>query len=346
MIQVGILGASGYTGVELMRLLSGHPQAEITVVTAERHVHQAVDHVFPSLHGWSNLSYRPLVLDEVAPEGELFFTALPHGAAMEIVPALLERGKRVIDLSADFRLKDPQAYVQWYGGPHSHPTWLGKAAYGLPELNREAIRASSLVANPGCYPTSVILAAAPLLQAGLLEGDTIIADCKSGISGAGRQGELPYQFCERSGGLKAYQVAMHRHTPEIEQELSAQAGRPIRVLFTPHLAPMIRGILSTVYFKLARRIPAEELRELVAEFYRQEPFVRAVGDGSRPDTRQVETANCCDVGVSVDERTGLAILVSALDNLVKGASGQAIQNMNLLYGLPETMGLDRPPIFP
>lgn len=346
MIRVGILGASGYTGVELMRLLRGHPKVAITVVTAEKHAHQEIDQVFPSLKGWLNFTYRPLILEDVAEEAELFFTALPHGAAMEVVPALLKKGKKVIDLSADFRLKDPQAYTQWYGRAHSDPQWLEEAVYGLPELKREAIRASSLVANPGCYPTSVILATAPILKEGLLEGDAIIADCKSGISGAGRQGDLPYQFCERSGGLKAYQVAAHRHTPEIEQELSLQAGRPIRVLFTPHLAPMIRGILSTIYLKLARRITAEELRELLGELYRQEPFVRVVGDGSRPDTRNVETSNCCDIGVSVDERTGIAILVAALDNLVKGASGQAIQNMNLMVGLSERMGLDLPPVFP
>lgn len=346
MIKVGILGASGYTGIELTRLLLRHPEVEIVVLTSEKYAHKEVGSVFPSLRGWVNLSYQPLVPEEAAESCDLIFVALPHGTAMNVVPSLIRAGKKVVDLSADFRLKASVAYQEWYKHLHACPDLLEEAVYGLPELNRSAIASSSLVANPGCYPTGVILALAPLIAKGLVEEDFLIADCKSGISGAGRQADISYQYCERSEGLKAYQLAVHRHIPEIEQELSSLAARPVTLSFTPHLAPMARGILSTVYARPCPGVGSQEIGEVFEEFYGKEPFIRILNDGSVPDTRHVLASNCCDIGFKVDQRTGWVIVISALDNLVKGASGQAIQNMNLMNGFPEQMGLDGPPVFP
>lgn len=346
MIKVGILGASGYTGVELIRLLLRHPEAEIVALTSEKHAQEEVSHVFPSLKGWVNLSYQPLAPTEIAQRCDLLLVALPHGTSMKVVPSLIQSGKKVIDLSADFRLRDSGVYQQWYGHPHACPDLLEESVYGLPELNRSAIASSFLVANPGCYPTGVILALAPLIAEGMVEDDLLLADCKSGISGAGRQADLSYQYCERNEGLKAYQLGVHRHIPEMEQQLSRLAKHPIKLSFTPHLVPMSRGILSTVYARPHHGVRSQEIRKVFEEFYDQEFFIRIFQDGSVPDTRHVLASNCCDIGVSVDERTGWVIVVSALDNLVKGASGQAIQNMNLMSGFPEQMGLEGPPLFP
>ena len=329
-----------------MRLLLRHPGVEITALTSEKYAQEEVGAVFPSLRGWVSLSFQRLVIEEVAQRCDLLLVALPHGTSMKVVPSLIRAGKKVIDLSADFRLKASDTYQRWYNHPHACPDLLEEAVYGLPELNRSAITLSSLVANPGCYPTGVILALAPLIAKGLVEEDFLIADCKSGVSGAGRQTDISYQFCERNEGLKAYHPAVHRHIPEIEQELSCLIDKPVKLSFTPHLVPMSRGILSTVYARPRPGVDPPDIGEIIEKFYSQETFVRVYMDGSMPDTHHVLASNCCDIGFKMDERTGWVIVVSALDNLVKGASGQAIQNMNLMSGFPEQMGLDGPPVFP
>jgi N-acetyl-gamma-glutamyl-phosphate reductase len=282
----------------------------------------------------------------VAEKADLIFTALPHKAAMEVVPTFLALGKQVVDLSADYRLHDPLVYGQWYE-PHLNPELLPRAVYGLPELRREEIAAADLVANPGCYPTSIILGLAPLLKNGLIDPATIIADSKSGVTGAGRSAKVDNLYCEVNEGFKAYGVGgVHRHIPEIEQELSLLAGQGVVITFTPHLVPMDRGILSTVYAMPKKGVTAAQLQSIYEEHYDGEAFVRVLPQGSLPSTGFVRGSNFCDIGLTVDKRTGRIIIVSALDNLVKGASGQAVQNMNIVCDFPETMGLELIPVYP
>ena len=342
--RVCVIGASGYTGAELVRLLHGHKQAEIVALTAERRAGRPLGAVFPHLAG---LRLPDLVaLDAVDWSAvDVAFCCLPHGTTQEVVAGLPRRLK-VIDLSAEFRLADPEVYARWYGRPHRAPELQREAVYGLAELARAEIAAARLVANPGCYPTGAQLPLVPLLEDGAIDADDIIIDAKSGVSGAGRAVEEEMLFTEIGEGVHAYGVASHRHAPEIEQGLSAAANRPVVVNFTPHLMPMNRGILSTIYVRLARGRDAESLRRVLAERYGGEPFVRVLPEGQAPATRHVRGSNLCLIAVFADRVKGRAIVLAVIDNLVKGASGQAVQNMNLMCGLPETSGLDHPPIFP
>lgn len=345
MVKVAVMGASGYTGVELLRLLAGHPQVEVTCVTARQNAGEPVAALFPSLRGRFDLVCEAAAPEAVAARAELIFTALPHQTAQEVIPPLLQAGRRVIDLSADYRLRQAAVYEAWYGR-HSSPHLLAEAAYGLPELFRERIRGSRLVANPGCYPTSAALALAPLLKHGLVDPASLVIDSKSGTSGAGRSAKVDSLFCEVNEGFKAYGVGNHRHTPEIEQTLGELAGHEVTVTFTPHLLPVNRGILSTCYASLRQPTDTGRLLELYREFYRGEPFVRVHPEGSLPNVAHVRGSNFCDLGVIADPRTGRVIAIAAIDNLVKGAAGQAVQNFNLLCGFDETTGLEGLPLFP
>ncbi|MHC1727380.1 MAG: N-acetyl-gamma-glutamyl-phosphate reductase [Syntrophobacteraceae bacterium] len=342
MVRVAIAGASGYTGFELVRILSAHPSVRLSTITSRQQKGNRLDDLYPSLKRHCDLVFEDTDPEKLAAASDLVFTALPHEAAMDIIPELLERGVRVVDFSADYRLRDAEVYGQWYT-KHKTPELLKEAVYGLPELYRDQIRNARLVANPGCYPTSVILAATPLLSANLVLPETIIADSKSGVSGAGRGASLGVHFCEVNDGFKAYKVAEHRHTPEIEQELSVLAGKPVIVNFTPHLVPMSRGILSTVYANLRQGISADTVETAFRNYYRDALFVRLCKRGELPASLQVRGSNYCDLGWRVDERTGRVIVISVIDNLTRGASGQAVCNMNIMCGFPEDMGLNFAP---
>ncbi len=342
--NVAILGASGYTGAELVRLLAVHPSFRIAALTADRRAGQPLAAVFPHLGG---LDLPDLVaVDEVDWTGiDAVFCALPHGTTQEIIAGLPERLK-IVDLSADFRLRDLATYAEWYGHPHRAPALQEQAVYGLTELAREAVRGARLVANPGCYPTAAQLPLVPLLEGGLIAPDDIVIDAKSGVTGAGRAPKEATLYAEVDGGIHPYGVASHRHSPEIEQGLSDAVGRPVPVNFTPHLMPMSRGILASIYVRLAGGAGAETLREALAARYAGEPFVRVLPAGAVPATRHVRGSNHCLIGVFADRVPGRAMIFAVIDNLVKGASGQALQNMNLMFGLPETAGLEQQPLFP
>lgn len=341
MLRVAIAGASGYTGFELVRILSQHPEAQLNMITSRGQAGQRLDEFYPALRKHCDLTFQEPDPDALASRADLVFTALPHQAAMDLVPELLNRGLRVIDLSADYRFRDPGVYEEWYQ-PHKTPELLSEAVYGLPELYRDSIKGARLVGNPGCYPTSIILAAAPLLRNALILPRTLIADSKSGVSGAGRGVSLGVHFCEVSEGFRAYKVAQHRHTPEIEQELSLLAGEQIRISFTPHLVPMNRGILSTVYASLKDGVTPDDVDQAFGSFYEDARFVRLCGKKELPTTHQVRGSNYCDLAWRVDGRTGRVIVISVIDNLTRGASGQAVCNMNLMSGLPEDTGLTQP----
>lgn len=345
MTKVAVVGASGYTGVELVRLLAGHPEVEIVSLSARQNAGEKMAVLYPSLLDRVGTVLDTIDVEKIAACADLVFTALPHQAAMEVVPGFLRAGRQVIDLSADYRLRSAAEYQQWYQ-LHSSPELLGEAVYGLPELYREAVRGARLVANPGCYPTSVALALAPLLRNRMVELASLVIDSKSGTSGAGRSAKVGSLFCEVNEGFQAYGVGNHRHTPEIEQTLSDLAGERVAVSFTPHLLPVSRGILSTCYAGLKEPVTTAELNSLFRDFYHGEPFVRVHPVGSLPNIAFVRGSNFCDLGVVADPRTGRAIIVAAIDNLVKGAAGQAVQNMNLLLGCPETTGLEALPTFP
>ncbi|OPL16563.1 MAG: N-acetyl-gamma-glutamyl-phosphate reductase [delta proteobacterium MLS_D] len=345
MIRTGIYGASGYTGQELLRLLLRHPDCEVTALTSRQYNGKPVADIYPHFRKMTDLTFMDASPDAVASLCDVVFLAVPHGEAMDAASRFVEAGKRVIDLSADFRLHDPEIYEAWYVR-HRVPELLPEAVYGLPELYRERISEARLVANPGCYPTGVILGLAPLLRGGFIDPGSIIIDAKSGTSGAGREVNVASLFCEVNEGFKAYKVGTHRHTPEMEQELSLLAGSDITVLFTPHLVPANRGILSTMYGTPGREADSDLLLETYREFYKGEPFVRICEKGVFPNISAVKGSNFCDIGVTVDERTGRVLVVAAIDNLVKGAAGQAIQNMNLMMKLPEDAGLNLVPLFP
>jgi N-acetyl-gamma-glutamyl-phosphate reductase len=345
MNKIAVVGASGYTGVELLRLLSQHPEAELTMVTSRQYAGQKVAEVFPSLSGSLELTFADVDPVSLAGSADIVFTAVPHQTAMAMVPGLLDAGCRVIDLSADFRIKEPSVYEEWYQ-KHTAKDLLDQAVYGLPELFRKQIPTARLIANPGCYPTSIALALAPLLEKPLIDPRTIIADSKSGASGAGRSAKVDTLYCEVNEGFKAYGVPRHRHTPEIEQTLSLVSGEKIIVSFTPHLLPVNRGILSTCYANVMADVSPDALHEVFVNRYATEPFVRVLPRGILPNISQVNGSNYCDLGLSFDERTGRVIVVAVIDNLVKGAAGQAIQNMNLMLGLPEGSGLNIPAVFP
>ena len=336
MVKVGIVGGTGYTGVELLRLLALHEQAEVVLITSRAECGRRVDDLFPNLRGHYELSFSNPDVEKMAACDIVFF-ATPHNVAMNLVPELLAAGTRVIDLSADYRIRDPQLWSHWYGEPHASPELLGSAVYGLPEINREQIASAQLLACPGCYPTSVQLGLIPLLANDLVDPARLIASSASGVSGAGRQAKIDNLLSEVSDSFKAYAVGGHRHLPEIEQGLSDVAGKPVGLTFVPHLLPIVRGIHSTLFAQL--RTPGGDLQVLYESFYADEPFVDVLPAGSLPQTRTVKGANRCQLSVAIPQGRDTVVVMVAIDNLVKGASGQAIQNMNIMLGLPEAMGL-------
>ncbi len=337
-IRVAVVGGTGYTGFELVTLLLQHPRVELTAITSQSYAGQPISEVFPALQKICSLVCTQIDLERLVDIADCLFVALPHKTAMEVVSPLVRAGKRVVDLSADFRFRSPEIYEKWYQ-EHRAKDLLAEAVYGLPELHGSKIRTANLVGNPGCYPTGVILAAAPLVAAGVVDPHSLIADCKSGVSGAGRAPTLTTHFCEANEGFTAYKVAEHRHTPEIEQELSILAERPIKVVFTPHLVPMSRGILTTLYANLSKKVSDEEISSLYQEAYERAVFVRVLQQGQLPSTLYVRGTNFCDIGWRIESRTGRIITISAIDNLTRGAAGQAICNMNLMFGFDEAEGL-------
>ena len=349
MVRVAVAGASGYMGAELLRLLLRHPHVELTGVTSDRLSGEPLVRAYPHLRGLSDLRFHDVDPDWLADVADVVFLALPHLESQNVVPALRRRRVRAIDLSADYRLHDANDYRVWYKAPHIDPEGLAEAVYGLPELHRKSIVGATLVAAPGCYPVGAILAMAPLVKNGLARPEGIVVDGKSGVSGAGAQGRTidpMYLFTEANENVQAYAVGSHRHTPEIEQELSALAGGAIRVAFTPHLLPLNRGLYTTASVPLAATQSTAQLLEAYREFYAGEPFVRVLDDGERPTTRGVVGSNYCDVAVVADERTGRAVCLSAIDNLGKGGSANGVQNLNILCGWSERTGLDAPPVYP
>jgi N-acetyl-gamma-glutamyl-phosphate reductase len=343
--RVGIVGATGYTGLELLRLLIRHPKVEVTALTSQKYAGMPIDRVFPSLTHQLPVTCEELSAERISEKTDFIFTAVPHKTAMETVPLFYKLGKRVVDLSADFRFKDAAVYERWYQ-KHTSADLLSEAVYGLPELHREKIREAKIVGNPGCYPTGALLGLIPLVKQGVLSTDTAVVDSKSGVSGAGRDVALDSLFCEVNEGVKAYKLFEHRHLPEIEGELSSVARKKFAVTFVPHLIPMDRGILSTIYVMLGKKMNTEEVLRIFQTHYQGEPFVRVYPKGKFPNTRDVKGSNYCDVGVKVNEEDGRLVVVTAIDNLVKGASGEAVQNMNIMLGFPETMGLDGLPLTP
>lgn len=335
MIKVGIVGGTGYTGVELLRLLASHPEAEVAAITSRGDAGTRVDAMFPSLRGHIDLEFEdPSRADLRA--CDLVFFATPNGIAMQQAPALLDAGVRVIDLAADFRIRNVAEWEKWYGMAHSAPAWVDKAVYGLPEVFRDEIRSARLVANPGCYPTAVQLGFLPLVRAGLVDVDHLIADAKSGVSGAGRKAETHILFSEAADNFKAYGVPGHRHLPEIRQGLGQMAGKPVGLTFVPHLTPMIRGIHATLYARISKEADFQGIFE---GCYAAEPFVDVLPAKSHPETRSVRSANICRIAVHRPQGGDTLVILSVIDNLVKGAAGQAVQNMNLMFGFEETEGL-------
>ncbi len=342
MLKIGIVGGTGYTGVELLRLLAGHPQAELRVITSRAEAGTSVSQMFPSLRGYVDLPFThpdQARLDQC----DVVFFATPNGIAMQQTRALLDAGVRVIDLAADFRIKDIAEWEKWYGMTHACPDLVAEAVYGLPEVNRAKIKQARLVANPGCYPTAVQLGFIPLLEAGLIEEGSLIADAKSGVSGAGRKAEIPTLYAEASDNFKAYGVAGHRHLPEIRQGLGSVIGKPVGLTFIPHLTPMIRGIHATLYGRIKKDA---DLQALFEQRYANEAFVDVLPAGSMPETRSVRGSNLCRIAVHRPQGGDTVVVLSVIDNLVKGAAGQAVQNMNIMFGLPESEGLNVVPLLP
>ena len=345
MIKVGIVGGTGYTGVELLRILADHPEAEVQCITSRSEAGVPVAEMYPNLRGHYDLAFSEPDNRELA-ACDLVFFATPHGVAMEAVPELLKAGTRVVDLSADFRIRDLDVWARWYGMPHTSPEWAAKAVYGLPEVAREQIRKAELVANPGCYPTAVQLGFLPLLENELVDTARLIADAKSGASGGGRQGKIPMLHGEVGESFKAYGASGHRHLPEIRQGLTEAAGSAVGVTFVPHLIPMVRGIEATLYAQLHNPSDFDRLQSLFEERFRDEPFVDVMPFGSHPETRSVRGANLCRMALHRQEDSNMVIVSSVIDNLVKGAAGQAVQNMNIMFGLDEGMGMNSPALLP
>lgn len=346
MIKAGIIGATGYAGAELVRLLAGHKDVDIVWYGSRSYINDNYANVYRNFCKIVDARCLDDNLGELADQADVIFTATPQGFLASVLTEEILEKTKVIDLSADFRIKDVAVYEKWYGIEHKSPQFLPEAVYGLCEINREKIRGARLVANPGCYTTCSILTAYPLAREGLIDMDTLIVDAKSGTSGAGRGAKVPNLFCEVNENIKAYGVATHRHTPEIEEQLGYAAGRPVTLSFTPHLVPMNRGILATEYASLQEMVSWEEVKKIYEKYYGKETFIRVLDQGVCPETKWVEGSNYVDIGFQIDPRTGRIILMGAIDNLVKGAAGQAVQNMNLLFGLPETQGLELVPMFP
>jgi N-acetyl-gamma-glutamyl-phosphate reductase len=344
-IKVAVIGASGYAGLELVRLLVRHPGCEVAGLTSREWAGRPFSQVFPALAGICDAPFEAPDPEAIGSRAEVVFTSVPHQTAMEVVPTLLKSDCRVVDLSADFRFRDAKVYEAFYQ-PHSAAELLAEAVYGLPELHAAAIRGARLVGNPGCYPTCVILGLAPLAAAKLVHLNSLIADCKSGVSGAGRQTSLATQYCEVNEGFRAYKVAEHRHNPEMEQELSLLAGERVTVTFSPHLVPMNRGILGTLYASLVKSLDEAELLDVFRDFYQGQIFIRLHPSGSLPNTVWVRGSNYCDLGLKVDTERGRVIVIAAIDNLARGAASQAVHNFNLMMGFPETMGLEAVPLIP
>ena len=343
MIKVGIVGATGYTGAELVRILLNHPKVEITSLTAKIDKGQPFSKIFPHFKNTFDMDCEIFEnVEQVADKVDLVFLAVPHTVALKLVPEFLGKGIKVIDLSADYRFDSAEIYEKWYGLKHTHAELLKKKVYGLPELYRAQIKKSELIANPGCYPTSVILGAFPLVKMGI--ADNVIANSLSGVSGAGRAADLSFIFPEIEGNLKAYKVASHRHQPEMAEQLSKVTGPNIKVTFVPHLVPVSRGILTTMYIKLNKPADKNKIWQKYQEAYKNEPFVQLLPEGENPQVKLVRGTNNCQISVTVKE--DLVIVITAIDNLIKGASGQAVQNMNLMYGWDETEGLRTIPVFP
>ncbi|HEC29099.1 MAG TPA: N-acetyl-gamma-glutamyl-phosphate reductase [Gammaproteobacteria bacterium] len=343
MIKAGIVGGTGYAGVELLRILAMHPQVELSVITSRSEVGKPVSGLFPNLRNKVDLVFSepdPVALSSC----DVVFFATPNGTAMATTPALLDAGARVIDLAADYRIRDVAEWEQWYGMTHTSPQLLDEAVYGLPEVNRELIRNARLVANPGCYPTAVLLGFLPLIEAGLVDSDNLIADCKSAVSGAGRSANVSTLLCEASENLKAYGVSGHRHLPEIRQGLETAVGMPVGLTFVPHLTPMIRGLHATLY--ATQVTENDSLQRLFEDRYADEPFVDVLPDGSHPETRSVKGSNYCRISVHKPQGRDIVVVLSVIDNLVKGAAGQAVHNMNLMFGLEESMGIDSVALMP
>ena len=345
MKKVAILGASGYTGTELIRLVLKHSQLELVAVSSEKYAHIPVQEVFPAFADELDLTFHPLLDGGPLQPAEYVFLALPHKKAMEVVPALIKRGKKVVDLSADFRLRNPDIYEQYYQ-KHTAPELLATSIYGLTEIYRDKIRTAQLIANPGCYPTASLLSLIPAVQNDLIDLNTIIVDAKSGVTGAGRNPVLPSLFAEVHEGVKPYKVGVHQHTPEIEQELGFVANTEIQLVSTPHLIPMNRGILVTAYGTLKKKMTTENVHNLYSTFYKDDKFVRICPVGAFPTTAQVRGSNYCDICVFVDPGINRLIIMGVIDNLLKGASGQALQNMNVMAGFNESEGIDQLPIIP
>ena len=346
MIKAGIIGATGYAGNEIVRLLLGHKDVEIKWFGSRSYIDQQYADIYQNFFRLVDAKCMDDNMAALADEVDVIFTATPQGLCASLINEEILSKCKVIDLSADFRIKDVKKYEKWYGIKHQSPQFIEEAVYGLCEVNREKIKKARLIANPGCYPTCSFLSIYPLAKAGLIDMKSVIVDAKSGTSGAGRGAKVANLYCEVNESIKAYGVATHRHTPEIEEQLSYASGQEAVINFTPHLVPMNRGILVTAYANLVKDVTEEEIRKIYEDAYKDEQFVRFLNAGVCPETRWVEGSNYVDVNVKVDERTHRVIMMGAMDNLVKGAAGQAVQNMNLLFGLPETEGLLMPPVFP
>ena len=344
-VKAGVLGATGYAGNELVRLLSGHPDIELTYLSSETYKGKAAASIYPSLSGIIDMHYQSLDISAVAEACDIVFIAMPNGEAMKMAPHFLSAGIKVVDLGADFRFKDHALYEEWYGIKHLSPELCEQAVYGLTEINRNQLAGASLTANPGCYPTSVLLPVIALTRLDLIDPAGLVIDAKSGVSGAGRTLNLTSHYCEANDSISAYKVGAHRHTPEIEANILEAAGYDCTVTFTPHLTPMTRGILSTIYAETEAKSEDEVLGALT-NFYKGSKFIRLRSAGNYPSTGSVYGSNYCDIGVKVDRRTGRMVILSVIDNLVKGAAGQAVQNMNLMLGLPENTGLAIAPLYP
>lgn len=346
MIKAGIIGATGYAGGELVRLLEGHKDVEIVWYGSRSYIDQKYADVYRNLFKIVDAKCLDDNMSELADEADVIFTATPQGFCASVVTDEILEKTKIVDLSADFRIKDVKTYEKWYGIQHKSPQFIDEAVYGLCEINREDVKNARLVANPGCYTTCSILTAYPLAKEGLIDMDTLIVDAKSGTSGAGRGAKVQNLFCEVNENMKAYGVTTHRHTPEIEEQLGYAAGKPVMINFTPHLVPMNRGILTTEYASLTEDVTAEEVKKIYQKYYGEEYFIRLLEPGVCPETKWVEGSNYVDIGFQIDARTKRIVMMGAIDNLVKGAAGQAVQNMNLMFGLPEQEGLKLVPMFP
>ena len=346
MIKVGIIGATGYAGGELVRILMGHKEAEIVWYGSRSYIDQKYADVYRNMFQIVDEKCMDDNMEALADQVDVIFTATPQGFLASVINENILGKTKIIDLSADFRIKDVKVYEKWYGIEHKSPQFIEEAVYGLCEVNRDKVKGARLIANPGCYTTCSILTAYPLAKEGIIDMRTLIVDAKSGTSGAGRGAKVPNLFCEVNENMKAYGVASHRHTPEIEEQLGYASGENVTISFTPHLVPMNRGILATEYATLKKDVTGEEVKAIYDKYYADEKFVRVLGEGVCPETKWVEGSNYVDIGFKLDPRTNRIVMMGAIDNLVKGAAGQAVQNMNLLFGLPESEGLELVPMFP